>query len=361
MKNLVLMSLAVATPTLALDDLWLTGNAGYAMALTSSDYDAQANELGASVDAVKNQRLAWQLGVGYDWLTADSFTVASSLSYFDLGAVNLDYSANVTQAEQQEFFDAMVLVHPESGRGAALALQVATNAFVPKLTLGVSAGPTYWQQSYSLTNADEQVAKHEPEQFGWLFAPTVGYHISQQWAVMGAWQAYGLDDEIVQVASLGVQWRPFAGWVNKPVAKPLPEVEATVEPVVEPVVEPIVEPPAEPIEAPAPVIEVEPATTFDDQRIEFAEQSRQLPGYQQVQQLADFLVEQPTATVMLIGYAADWPDAETNQYMSEFRVAAVRDYLVQVGIDNARIQAIAMGDATGGQAEIERVVEIFVE
>ncbi|WP_119396203.1 OmpA family protein [Salinibius halmophilus] len=359
MKKLMLITVAAVTPALALDNLWLTGDAGYAMALTSSDYDTQADELGAAVDAVTNQRFAWQLGVGYDWLTADSLTVASSLSYFDLGAVNLDYSANVPQAEQQDFYDAMALVHPESGRGAALALQVATNAFVPKLSLGVSAGPTYWQQSYSLSNADEQVAKHEQEQFGWLFSPIVGYQISQQWSVTGAWQAYGLDDEIVQVASVGVQWRPFAGWAEQPVAEPMPEVEATVEPVAETLVEPIVEPPAEPIEAPEPVIEPDPV--FEDQRIEFAEQSRQLPGQQQVQQLADFLVEQPTATVVLIGYAADWPDAETNQYMSEFRVAAVRDYLVQVGIDNARIQAIAMGDATGGQAELERVVEVFVE
>lgn len=349
MKKLMLITLAAATPALALDNLWLTGNAGYAMALTSSDYNAQADKLGATVDAVTNQRFAWQLGVGYDWLTANSYTVASSLSYFDLGAVNLDYSANVTQAEQQDLYDAMALVHPESGRGAAFALQFTTNAFVPKLSLGVSAGPTYWQQSYSLTNADEQVAKHEQEQFGWLFSPIVGYQISQQWSVTGAWQAYGLDDEIVQVASIGVQWRPFAGWVNKPVTEPMPEVEAPV------VAVPVVEPTAEP----APVIEPDPV--FEDQRIEFAEQSRALLGHQQVQQLADYLVEQPTATVVLIGYAADWPDAETNQYMSEFRVAAVRDYLVQVGIDSARIQAIAMGDATGGQAVLGRVVEIFVE
>lgn len=361
----VTVAVAITTPALAMNNVWLTGKAGYATPLTSSDYDAQAAEVGAEVDAVQNQRAAWQLGVGYDWYSAGSVTLSSSLTYFNLGAVDLDYSATITEAEREEFYDVMAKVHPESGRGGAFALQLKTSpvAQLPSLGVGLSAGPTYWQQVFELTAGEEKVGKHDQAQFGWLVAPQLSYQVSQQWSVTGEWQAYSLNDEIVQMASIGIIWRPFAGKaLEGDVSEPEP---AVVEEVVaeQAAIEPVLSKTADDAAITEPeVVQPENAQppVADGYRIVFAEQSRVLTSKQLAQEIADYLLAQPASQVVLVAYATDWTTPELNQYMSAFRAAALRDYLVQQGVDSLRISTLAMGDAVpASDPELGRALEIF--
>ena len=74
----------------------------------------------------------------------------------------------------------------------------------------------------------------------------------------------------------------------------------------------------------------------------------QSSSYAELDKLVDMLKENPTMEIELEGHTDNQGDADLNQKLSEDRVLAVKDYLVNKGIDKSRI----MGRGWGGEKPI---------
>lgn len=132
-----------------------------------------------------------------------------------------------------------------------------------------------------------------------------------------------------QVATLGLQMT-FGG----------PE---KAEPVVEQ--EPVVEP--QPVVETQPVAEPEPVKTVLPYEIHFGFDSAkvQQADYQELQEIADYLNENPNKVAQIQGYADSVGTSDYNQDLSKERAEAVASLLVEeFGIDSSRLDTVGFGE-----------------
>lgn len=66
-------------------------------------------------------------------------------------------------------------------------------------------------------------------------------------------------------------------------------------------------------------------------------------SYPELDSIANFLLRHPTIEILLSGHTDGIGDLKMNQQLSEDRVAAVKQYLVELGIDPKRIKIEAFG------------------
>ncbi|AKF03273.1 OmpA family protein [Sandaracinus amylolyticus] len=68
-------------------------------------------------------------------------------------------------------------------------------------------------------------------------------------------------------------------------------------------------------------------------------------SFPRLDRVVEYLVHRPSARLRISGHTDNLGDPRRNLRLSEQRAQAVRDYLVQHGIDAGRVEAIGVGDA----------------
>ena len=134
-------------------------------------------------------------------------------------------------------------------------------------------------------------------------------------------------------------WREgfrYADCEPKPVvAAPAPQVAEAPAPVVEPA----------PAPAPAPVPQNVPFRLSMDTLFDFDKATLRAEGRSELDQLAQRLAATQYDTLTIVGHADRIGPAAYNQKLSERRAAAIRDYLVEQGIDAQKIAASGVGES----------------
>ncbi|UJR84320.1 OmpA family protein [Sandaracinus amylolyticus] len=68
-------------------------------------------------------------------------------------------------------------------------------------------------------------------------------------------------------------------------------------------------------------------------------------SFARLDRVVEYLVHRPSARLRISGHTDNLGDPRRNLRLSEQRAQAVRDYLVQHGIDASRVEAVGVGDA----------------
>nr|VVV05445.1 Outer membrane porin F [Aliivibrio wodanis] len=83
-----------------------------------------------------------------------------------------------------------------------------------------------------------------------------------------------------------------------------------------------------------------------DLKILFANDSSEISSMfqEEINTMAEFLIEYPETSIQLQGFASQQGDAEYNIQLSELRATAVRAALIESGVKPSRIKTIGFGD-----------------
>lgn len=164
--------------------------------------------------------------------------------------------------------------------------------------------------------------------FSPVFGAGISYAITDNLALRAEYQftqslgdiATGYSDH--DLVTLGVSWR--FGHSNKP----MPIIQEKIVEVIMP-----------------PVIKETFIVSGYEADTLFAHNSSELVSTKVLQKTLQFLQQYPQTTITITGYTDSTGSEKYNLWMSERRANAVADYLIQQGIDAARINAVGAGES----------------
>ncbi len=106
-------------------------------------------------------------------------------------------------------------------------------------------------------------------------------------------------------------------------------------------------PPAPPASetAPAPAPEPEPAFVLEGILFDSGAATIQDESFPRLDRLVEYMTHRPSVRIRISGHTDNVGNPRTNQRLSEERAQAVRAYVIEHGIDAARIEAVGLGDA----------------
>ena len=105
-----------------------------------------------------------------------------------------------------------------------------------------------------------------------------------------------------------------------------------------------------------------------DVKFDFDKATVRPESYGEIRSLADFMQQYPQTTTVVEGHTDAVGSDQYNQRLSERRAQAVRDVLVQQGVDASRVESVGYGESqpiadnsTEAGRQLNRRVEAEVE
>lgn len=96
--------------------------------------------------------------------------------------------------------------------------------------------------------------------------------------------------------------------------------------------------------APAPEPEPEPAFVLEGILFDSGAATIQAESFPRLDRLVEYMTHRPSVRIRISGHTDNVGNPRTNQRLSEERAQAVRTYVIEHGIDAARIEAVGLGD-----------------
>ena len=173
--------------------------------------DLEDSGLDATAESSDDSRNAWRLLLGYDYTS----NWGTEVAYVDLGDVDTTFSG--TTADIDTFLASSDDIHPNTARGWQLSgVYHRELGFMPQLQATGRVGLFAWSSDYTLKGGD---SSQTVEESGTDLTYGLGLDldlasvsaIPRGYSASFAWDRYEIDDEAIDLFSLGVSYH-FNGW-----------------------------------------------------------------------------------------------------------------------------------------------------
>lgn len=213
--NIIALALLFSVSGTGVAGEWTIGaNLGRAQGDTGTgeiNRDLEDSGLDASAESSDDSRNAWRIFLGYDYTP----NWGAEVAYVDLGDVDTTFSGTTTDIDT--FLSASDDIHPNTADGWQLSgVYHRELDFLPQLQATARVGLFAWSSDYTLKGggSSRTVEKSGTDltyglglnlDLASVSAIPPGYHASF------AWDRYEIDNETVDLLSLGISYR-FKGW-----------------------------------------------------------------------------------------------------------------------------------------------------
>lgn len=304
----------------------------------------------ANAKVYGQDRNAWDAALGYRMTNY----LDLQLGYSDLGKVKTRLSGNALDIEN--YLNSANLVHPRSADGLTLALRgryYLNDDFYLYGRVGlIRADSVYFADARS-----DQATRTKKENSN-FFGIGYEYEWAPRWSFHLGGDIYRIEGESIKVLNMGLAYK-FGSKprVNEPPLNPI-KSEATAN-----VAQPVA-PAIEPVAQPMP-LEIELAIIFDTDSAVIKPEF-----FSEVERLAIFMTANAQVKIVLEGHTDDRGNNQYNQALSQRRVDAVKQLLIdRYEINTSRLTATGFGEdkpiadntSLSGREQNRRVVARVVD
>jgi OOP family OmpA-OmpF porin len=183
---------------------YLGASAGLASAdVTASDVDGDLEGLGYTTDTdLDRADLGWKVFAGYRF----EWPVALELAWTDLGEV--ESTIDASPPDVQAFVDDVARIHPFSGEGVSLALEVLP-LDTERVSLGIKGGGWYWMADLDVKAASGERIGIDEDGFDPLVGAVLHVRLTSELSLRAEWERFFLPENDVDLFSLGLQYRIY--------------------------------------------------------------------------------------------------------------------------------------------------------
>ena len=199
---LIFLGLPQASQAIEYDSWYFVGTVGDVSGDSSqSDMQSKLDETGAAitVTSFQDKRTGYKIGLGRQFTE----NWALEMGWLDLGDTDVDLVGSSNELDTHA--DVVAKIHPSSGSGFYILGQYI-HPVAEKIYLFGEAGAFFWESSFisssKVGGASDQGIETSP-----LFGFGVEYSWSYYWAGRLGWNHYRLDDDNVDMFSLGLVFR----------------------------------------------------------------------------------------------------------------------------------------------------------